>query len=423
MLLLVGAGYAAYRVDRFSHSAFRDERLPDELVAPRVTATAALEDTRPAAVAVTSTPVVAIAPTIGATAAPTPTRLPYGAARLTQRLQEGQRFTVLLLGLAGPGHNAAYLTDSLQVLSFAPKTGTATLISVPRDLWVSVPQFEGRGGAWRKINEAYQVGMGPVDRDDPQIPYTTHAKGGQVASKVVEQVLGLPIDAWVSLDFVGFQQFIDALGGVDVDVERGFTDTRYPANDDPSIDAGYTTIRFEAGCQHMDGARAMTFVRSRYAPKDGSDFGRAQRQQRLLAALQHQLFRVTTIPKALALLGALEDHVHTSLSRREAQDLAGWLQGQADKQRSILIQRGGLDTAKLLFETRSPQGAYVLVPKHGRADYREIRRYVQNLLEAPATPRRDAPATQAPATPRRGAQASQAPAASTSAPAIRPCGR
>jgi LCP family protein required for cell wall assembly len=256
----------------------------------------------------------------------------------------------------------------------------ATLISLPRDLWVFIPPVEGRGGYWGRINEAYSVGMGQVDRNDTRVPYQKHDAGGQLAAKVAAQILGLPIDYWVSLDFVGFRRFIDALGGVEVNVERAFVDTRYPANDDATVDPSYKTVRFEAGRQRMNGQQAIEFARSRYAPEDGSDFGRARRQQLLMTAVKEQIFRVETIPKAFNLLDAVEGHFYTSFSFAEARDLAGWAQEQARDKRPITIRGIVLETGNLLLESTSPGGAYILLPRGGQGEYGAIQRYVRDTF-------------------------------------------
>jgi LCP family protein required for cell wall assembly len=249
---------------------------------------------------------------------------------------------------------------------------------------VLIPQFKGRAGYWAKINEAYMVGVGAVDRDATDVPYAVHADGGRLASQVVAQVLGLPIDYWVSLDFAGFRQFVDALGGVDVDVERAFTDSHYPANDDPRVNSGITTIHFDAGRQHMDGKHALIFARSRYSLEDGSDFGRARRQQRLLAALKDKMLRVETIPKVFALLSALEGHLHTSFSFSEVNDLTGWAQAQARAHRPITVRSGVIGTGNLLVSATSAQGAYILLPSSGIGRYTEIHRFVRTLLDGNA---------------------------------------
>lgn len=411
VLALAFAGYTSYRVNRFSTSAFRPEETPPETQFAPPTVTVANEIAMPSATAPTTASATAEAATPPATtpampttarnapppdtptpATPTPaavamaaftptaTPLPYGNSPVIARLRSGQRVTVLLLGFGGPGHDGAYLTDSLQVLSFDPRTGIATLISVPRDLWVYIPPFEGRGGYWGKVNEAYLTGMGQVDRDDFNVPYQKHDNGGRLAARTVAQVLGVPIDYWVSLDFVGFRQFIDALGGVEVEVERAFTDTQYPANDDANIDPSYRMIHFDAGRQRMDGQRAIEFARSRYSPEDGTDFGRARRQHRLMTAVKEQVFRVETIPKAFGLLGALEGHFHTSFSFAEARDLAGWAQEQARDKRPIAIRTGVLDTNNLLFASTSAAGGYILLPRTGQGEYAAIQRYVGDIL-------------------------------------------
>lgn len=389
IVILIGAAYTTYRINHFSQRVFSEEQsvplLPDETQTP-IVASPSPQSTVVQAHALPGEPtsVEVSRPTDSPTPTPKPTLLPYGSVPLTQRLEAGKPLNVLLLGLAGPEHDGPYLTDSLQLLHYEPDTGVATLISLPRDLWVFVPKVADRGGAWNKINQAYQIGMGKVGRNDLNIPYAKHAQGGQLVSKVVAQVLDMPVDAWISLDFKGFRQFIDALGGVEVDVQRTFTDDHYPANDDEAVDASYTTIHFNAGCQYMDGERALSFARSRYAPEDGSDFGRARRQQLLLGAVERKIFRVSTIPRAFSLLGALEDHLHTSLSQRETQDLVGWLQAEANKERRITIQSGGI-TGNLVFESTSANGAYILLPKLGQGKYSAIQSYARKLIAGTAT--------------------------------------
>ncbi len=404
-LALTGAGYLNYRVNRFSDSVFRDEATPPQTqygaatptpetqaAAPTATATATATpeptatqeapraDPPAPATAVPDTPTPAPTPTVTIVVTPTPTPLPYGNSPVIRRLRAGERVSVLLLGFGGPGHDGGYLTDSLQVATFDPKEGVVTLISLPRDLWVYIPPFERRGGHWGKINEAYAVGMGAVDRDDYRVPYQKHDNGGRLASQVVAQVLGLPIDYWVSLDFVGFRKFIDALGGVDVWVERAFTDTQYPVNDDADIDPSYKTVHFDAGLQHLDGERAIQFARSRYAPEDGSDFGRARRQHSLMIGVKEQVFRVETLPRALSLLDALEGHLRTSLSFTEFRDLAGWAQELARDKRPINVRSAVLDPDELLEDATSPEGAYILLPQRGQGDYRAIQQYVRDRV-------------------------------------------
>jgi LCP family protein required for cell wall assembly len=409
ILATIGGLYANYRVNRFVDTTFRPDDNGSSIAlaeTPTVTPQGTPAPTTVAAPTPThdptdpNTPTVAPTAPADATVPATPTALPYGNSPIIQRLNAGERVTVLLLGFGGAGHDGGYLTDTLQVMSFEPRTGTVTLISVPRDLWIQLPSYQGRGGYWGRINEAYAVGMGQVDRDDPNVPYAKHEAGGQLAAKAVSQVLGIPIDYWISLDFVGFRRFIDAIGGVDVNVERAFTDTEYPNNDDADIDPSYRTVHFDAGLQHMDGATAIIFARSRHAPEDGSDFGRSRRQQLLMAAVKDKVVSVETIPKLFSILDALEGHLRMSFSFTEAKDLLGWGQAQARAKRQFVIKTGSIDASNLVDGATTSGGASILLPRAGQGNYTAIQSWVRALLfgtngtatpGTPGTPRAGTP--------------------------------
>jgi len=142
--------------------------------------------------------------------------------------------------------------------------------------------------------------------------------GGLLLSKVImEDVIGMPIHYAAVVDFSGFTKVIDAVGGIDVNVPEAFTDTKYPkpgmeqstCPGDPTNACVYETVHFNAGLQHMDGARALIYARSRHAEGDqGSDFARSRRQQIIMVALKDRfthpiqwmtLPRLETLPKLL----------------------------------------------------------------------------------------------------------------------------
>src|SRR5581483_11733861 len=139
-----------------------------------------------------------------------------------------------------------------------------------------------------------------------------------LAATKVEQVTGLKVTGWVLQDFQGFRQMIDALGGVDVDVERAFS-AQYPVNDDPDVDARWKVVHFDAGRQHMDGERALEYARARYAdvPQEGSDFARSIRQQRLISAIRQQAASPAGALHFLPLVNAVAGAVHTNLPATE----------------------------------------------------------------------------------------------------------
>lgn len=190
------------------------------------------------------------------------------------------RTNFLILGTGGGAHESPNLTDTLIFASVSPSSSPITL-SIPRDLWV--PSLQA------KINTAYHYG---VEKAGPS--------GGLILAKsAVSEVIDQPVDFAVVFDFATFSQVIDELGGIDVSVERTFTDTQYPIsgrqNDlcdgDLEYKCRYETITFTKGLQHMDGATALKFVRSRHSQdlEEGTDFARSHRQTQVIAAIKTKL--------------------------------------------------------------------------------------------------------------------------------------
>lgn len=190
------------------------------------------------------------------------------------------RTNILILGREGSSSRAgADLTDTL-ILASIDQGGDTVLISIPRDIWVSSLRA--------KINTAYYYG----EQRQP-------GGGGLVLARAaVEEIIDQPAHYTVVIDFAGFEKVIDLLGGVDINVDRGFVDKEFPIpgkeNDecdgDPLFKCRYETVEFKPGLQHMDGATALKFVRSRHAEGDeGTDFARSQRQEKLILALKAKL--------------------------------------------------------------------------------------------------------------------------------------
>jgi LCP family protein required for cell wall assembly len=164
-------------------------------------------------------------------------------------------------------------------------------VSVPRDLLVTVP-----GIGQDKINSAYNYGV----KDDPKNEVAGVAK----VRDTVEDVFGVPIDGYVLVDFNGFKEVVDAIGGIDINVPYEIVDTEYPTEDN-----GTETVTFHAGMQHMDGDRALKYVRTRHAD---SDDGRRQRQMQVLQALFEKGKQLTSITRADKLILAAGSAVQTS---------------------------------------------------------------------------------------------------------------
>lgn len=267
---------------------------------------------------------------------------------------------VLVLGYGGAGHEGAYLTDSLLLLHTDLRTGDTAQIAVPRDLWVQIPPDSGQ---YAKINSAYQYGSG--GGKDP-------VAGGRLATTKVGQVTGLPGDRWVTIDFRGFRALVDALGGVEVEVERAFS-SQYPANDDPTVDPSWITVTFAAGRQHMDGETAIRYARARYAdtPEEANDFARSQRQQRLVRAIAARAKNPLHWWRAPAVLDALQPALRTNLAPLDMLTLL--LRVDTGGARRI-----GLDDGNVLEGAQSPDGQAILRPRGN--DYDLIPAYIREQL-------------------------------------------
>jgi LCP family protein required for cell wall assembly len=136
----------------------------------------------------------------------------FGGVKLIGE-EQGQ-INVLLLGIGGPGHEGPYLSDTIIVAQIRPKENKATLISIPRDYQVNL----GSAG-YRKINSAFSEGF--TKKEDWN-------DGGKMIIDAVESMSGLDIPYFAVVDFKGFEKAIDLLGGVDVEIERTFTDYTFP---------------------------------------------------------------------------------------------------------------------------------------------------------------------------------------------------
>ena len=212
---------------------------------------------------------------------------------------------VLLLGVGGEGHDGPYLSDTVMLASIKPNTSEISLISIPRDIIVSIP---GSYGLY-KINSAYAYG---VMNYGQKIGLTQ-------ARKTVENFLGIEIPYALVVDFAGFAKGVDTLGGIDVEIERSFTDSLFP-----NTKNGYIgPVSFKAGVEHMDGERALIYARSRYTT---SDFDRARRQQKILEAFKARVRDLNLFSDIKTVNGLYDDftsHISTNLDAGQIKRLAG----------------------------------------------------------------------------------------------------
>lgn len=279
------------------------------------------------------------------------------------------RINILLLGNGGPSHEAPDLTDTIMIASIDPVNHTASLLSIPRDLWVAVPSHGSM-----KLNAVYETGKyGNLGKQDSSNSNTAAVKAGFAATdSVLESVLGIPIHYNVLVNFDAFKQAVDALGGITVNVPTTLYDPTmaWQNNGNPVIAA--------AGTQQFNGTKALMYVRSR---ETTSDFARSQRQRAVIVALGSKVFSLGTFSdplKVSQLLDAFGSNVVTDLALNDVTRLYSITKGIAlDGVQSI-----GLTDAGHAYLTTGMIGSQsVVYPIAGLNNYADIQSYVRNTLK------------------------------------------
>lgn len=274
---------------------------------------------------------------------------------------------ILLLGIGGGTHEGEDLTDTMIVLSLNNANKSAALISIPRDIWSDTLKD--------KVNSAYHYGE------------LKEKGGGMLLAKVVaEDVIGMPIQYSLLIDFSGFKDIVDLVGGIDVNVSKAFTDNDYPipgkehdtCPGDPTNRCVYETVHFDSGMQHMNGDRALIYVRSRHAEgEEGSDFARNRRQQEVLIALKDKIMhplKWVTPSRLSELPHVIDQATDTDMNIGELATVF---------KRYIRIKDGSV--TKISFDTMLTEapsylynGLYVLVPVDS---WDTIQTYIKNQLK------------------------------------------
>lgn len=266
----------------------------------------------------------------GATAVPT--------VQPTPPAWEGSdRVNILLLGIdRRPGEAFVSRTDSMMVISVNPQTSSASVLSVPRDLYVEIP-----GYGQDRINTALVYGARDGDYLD----------GVALAMQTVSSNLGIPIQHYVLVDFGAFVRIIDILEGVDVEVPYTIDDPLYP-----DMDYGYDPLYIPAGLQHFDGQTALKYARTRHAD---SDFNRAYRQQQVLFSARRKALNLglgEMLFRAPSLYREVEDGIRTDLSLEQILRLAKTVGDiPSENMRSAVLDQDYVSSY------RTPGGASVLL--------------------------------------------------------------
>lgn len=281
--------------------------------------------------------------------------LAFGSAISTQTplstqtgyMGTSDRTNLLVMGYGGSGHDGAYLTDSMLVVSLLPQNHHTSLVSVPRDLWVQNPPNSGN---YTKLNAVYTVAS-----NGNQNPVA----GGDAAAKKISLITGMDVKYWMTINFQGFRELIDSIGGIDVYVPDSFT-ANYPANDDPAINASWIKISFHKGMQHMNGETAIRYARARYVLDnlaEGTDFARSARQMIIVKAALAKVKQVSTWPHLFDAMTALQHTIYTNLSLADLAEFT--LKMDLNDSHTAHI---GLSTSNVLMNAQSSDGQAILSP-------------------------------------------------------------
>ncbi len=251
------------------------------------------------------------------------------------------RINFLVMGLdrrPREGQSASR-SDTMFVLTIDPQAKTAGILGIPRDLYVDIPYGDG-GYFEERINTAMVYGEA---NDYP-------GGGRQLAIDTVEHNLGVKIDHYVIIDFEGFKEVIDALGGIDVDVPTYLSDPTYS---DTELPGDFDPQEFEPGPHHMDGETALAYARIR---KDSGDLDRIQRQQRIIFAVMDKALSLDVLRNALELWSKYKDAIDTDINDFQ---IAGFAKLAADipPEKISALSLGPATTPWM-----TPQGASVLLP-------------------------------------------------------------
>ena len=247
------------------------------------------------------------------------------------------RVNVLVMGLDSRDWEAGDIprTDTMILLTLDPLNNTAGIISIPRDLWVSIPGYD-----YDKINTAYRVG------EMNNLP----GGGPGLAARTVEELLGVPVHYYAQIDFQAFVDFIDHIEGVRLTFDEPMVLDRR---------GKWNTVTIEPGTITLPGEYALAYIRSRST--EGGDFDRAARQQNLIMAVRDRILEFNMLPTLVAnapeIFSDLSGGINTNMTLNQVIKLAT---------SALEVERGDITQVIISNEYvtlgKSPKGLDILKP-------------------------------------------------------------
>lgn len=289
-----------------------------------------------------------------------------------KRDSTGKYTNVLLVGIDTREAGNLMNTDTIIVVSYNYETNDVIMISIPRDFHV---QTDPKKYWFNRINAVYAINE-----------QRSKGSGLDALKNVVEEITTLEIQYHAMIDYKGFTELIDAVGGIYVNVENSFTDYMYPKG------TGYQTITFKAGPQLMDGDTALKYSRSRHSMhnNEGSDFARARRQQNVIASFRDTVLSSETLlnpKKVMDLMSAIQNNIKISeFTIDDIQAGINLLKTFKEKNGttySFVLDPSSGNSSLITSQNVVNTGAYAIGPIEGLGKYTKINEYVELLLKNP----------------------------------------
>jgi anionic cell wall polymer biosynthesis LytR-Cps2A-Psr (LCP) family protein len=312
---------------------------------------------------------------------------------------EGE-INILLLGYGGAGHEGGTLSDSILILNLNTEKKHAALIAVPRDTWVELP-IRSDLKENHKINAAYAIGGDHAKYPLKEPIFQGESGGGEMAKYAVSQIVGMPIDYFVSVSFDGFASAIDILGGIEVEVLVTFDDYFYPVKGlenescgksaaeiaelsstqsgfelEKQFECRYEHLHFDKGKTQIDGESALKFVRSRHSSEHGGDFARGQRQQAVLFGIKDKLLELGAADDAVSFFNKFAEVLKTDIDEAALLSLIASLGNSSD----YSIKEVNLTEENVFSATKSLDGQFILIPKLGEGIWSGVQSYVREEI-------------------------------------------
>lgn len=297
------------------------------------------------------------------------------------------------------GGGGMWLTDSIMIVSLDQSSHIVRMISIPRDLWTSMPSGCAVGYE-AKINAVYECGSGLIDSDNTAQNESDYAKkdtaGAKALEQTVQQVTGLSIQYFAHVNYTVLKQAVDAVGGIKVDITGDGADGIYDTNFDWDCPNGPYTCKNvyypHDGTYTLNGTQALFLARARadggaYSYKDfgldRGDFDRQLNQQKILAALKDKALSAGTLANPLALTGlldALGNNITTDIPATTYKTIFTFIKAMPKTNGTQSISLDATGQAVVTGQMVSGQSAEV--PTSGIYDYSSIINYIARQMSS-----------------------------------------